>query len=109
MYTVTKRMEISGAHSLTLPYESECTRLHGHNWVIEVTCRSRELNSEGMVVDFKDIKKIVKELDHRVINELIDGNPTAERIAKYLCDKIPHCVKVAVQETEGNTAVYERD
>lgn len=34
-------------------------------------------------------------------------NPTAENMAKWLCDRIPHCIRVAVQETEGNTAVYE--
>ena len=60
MYTVTKRMEVSGAHALRLPYESKCTRLHGHNWIIEVTCRREELDENGMVVDFHHIKDVVK-------------------------------------------------
>ena len=44
MYTVIKRMEISAAHSLRLSYSSKCENLHGHNWIITVYCRSKELN-----------------------------------------------------------------
>ena len=40
MYTVSKRMEIAGAHQLRLPYESKCENLHGHNWIITVHCKS---------------------------------------------------------------------
>ena len=60
MYTVIKRMEISAAHSLKLSYRSKCEDLHGHNWIITVYCRSRELNADGMVVDFSHIKETVK-------------------------------------------------
>ena len=52
MYTVIKRMEISASHSLQLSYPSKCEQLHGHNWIITVHCRSLELNSDGMVIDF---------------------------------------------------------
>jgi 6-pyruvoyltetrahydropterin/6-carboxytetrahydropterin synthase len=107
MYTVTKRLEVSGAHCLTLPYESKCTNLHGHNWIIEVTCKSMELNEAGMVVDFALIKSVVEQLDHKFINDIIKVNPTAENIAKWIHDQIPHCKKVSVQESEGNIATYE--
>ena len=53
MYTVTKRMEISAAHYLVLDYESKCEHLHGHNWIISVTCQAETLDRNGMVVDFK--------------------------------------------------------
>ena len=49
MYTVTKRLEIAAAHRLSLNYESQCENLHGHNWIIYVTCRREELNENGMV------------------------------------------------------------
>ena len=55
MYTVIKRMEVSAAHSLKLSYRSKCENLHGHNWIITVYCRSKELNADGMVVDFSHI------------------------------------------------------
>ena len=44
MYTITKRMEVSGAHFLHLDYESKCSHLHGHNWIITVTCQRETLD-----------------------------------------------------------------
>lgn len=110
MYTVIKRMEISAAHSLSLSYPSKCEQLHGHNWIITVYCRSRELNADGMVIDFSHIKQVVMDLlDHKNINDIVPLNPTAENMAKWICDQIPECFKVEVQESEGNTAIYEKD
>ena len=110
MYYVSKRMEIAGAHNLTLNYTSKCENLHGHNWIITVHCKSQKLNENGMVEDFAHIKqKIHDKLDHQYINEIIEDNPTAEHIAKWICDQIDTCYKVEVQESEGNTAVYVED
>lgn len=110
MYTVIKRMEVSASHSLHLSYPSKCENLHGHNWIITVYCRSRELNTDGMVVDFTRIKEVVKgKLDHKNLNEVLPFNPTAENIACWICRQIPFCYKVEVRESEGNVAVYEKD
>ena len=46
MYYVKKTMEISAAHRLTLDYESKCTQLHGHNWMVTVFCKAEELDKE---------------------------------------------------------------
>lgn len=110
MYTVTKRLEVSGAHRLNLPYGSKCTNLHGHNWIIYVTCKSDKLNDDGMVIDFVKIKEIVNQLDHANLNDLfpMDMNPTAENIAWWICRMVPYCVRVEVQESEGNVAIYEK-
>ena len=107
MYTVTKRMEVSGAHCLQLPYKSKCTHLHGHNWIIDVTCQWENLDENGMVVDFTHIKDVVMQLDHAFINDIVKTNPTAENIAKWIHDQIPFCTRVSVQESEGNVAIYE--
>lgn len=107
MYTVTKRIEVSGAHCLQLPYESKCTHLHGHNWIIDVTCQREKLDKNGMVVDFTHIKDVVMQLDHAFINDIVKVNPTAENIAKWIHDQIPFCTRVSVQESEGNVATYE--
>ena len=110
MYKVTKRMEIAGAHNLKLSYESKCSNLHGHNWIVTVYCKAEVLNEDGMVVDFTHIKKMVHDkLDHKYLNDVVDFNPTAENIARWICDQVPSCYKVEVQESEGNTATYERD
>ena len=103
MYYVEKTIEISAAHNLMLSYESKCETLHGHNWKIVVYCKSEELNADGMVTDFTHIKRIVKEtFDHKC-------NPSAENIAHWICDHVPNCYKVSVQESAGNVAIYERD
>lgn len=107
MYYVEKTMEISASHFLKLNYRSKCENLHGHNWIIVVYCKSETLDENGMVVDFTKIKEVVKkQLDHKCINEVIDCNPTAENIAKWICDRVPHCYKVSVKESEGNVAIY---
>lgn len=63
-----------------------------------------------MVEDFTLIKKLISDkLDHQNFNEVLNFNPTAENIARWICDQIPTCYKVSVQESNGNTAIYEKD
>ena len=110
MFIVKKRMEIAGAHRLNLNYESKCANLHGHNWIVTVWCKSQTLDANGMVMDFTHIKREVQDkLDHKFLNDVVPFNPTAENIAKWVCEQIPHCYRVAVQESEGNVATYERE
>lgn len=110
MYYVSKRIEIAFAHRLSLDYESKCTSLHGHNAIVTVFCCSEQLNHNGMVVDFKHIKEAVtSRLDHGYANGIISLNPTAENLARWICDQVPHCYKVMFQESEGNIAVYVKD
>jgi len=107
MYYLIKNLEISSAHCLRLDYDSKCKNIHGHNWNIIIFCKNKELNHNGMVIDFNDIKEIVMQLDHDNINNYIE-QPTAENIAKYLCEKIPFCYKVKVVESKNNIVIYEK-
>ncbi len=108
MFYVQKRLEISASHYLDLNYESKCSKLHGHNWIINVFCKSEKLNKNGMVVDFTTIKELVhNKMDHENLNDIFDFNPTAENIAYWICHSVPNCYKVEIQESEGNVAIYE--
>ena len=108
MYRVSKRMEIAGAHRLQLDYESKCSNLHGHNWIVTVYCQAERLDANGMVVDFTHIKKAVHDrLDHQMLNEVVDFNPTAENIARWIAEQVgDKCYRVTVQESEGNVAEW---
>ena len=110
MYYIKKTIEVAGAHQLSLDYASKCRSLHGHNWIITIYCRAKELDKNGMVVDFSEIKRrIVDTLDHKVVNDVLKCNPTAENIARWCCEQITNCYRVDVQETTGNIASYEKD
>ena len=108
MYYVSKRIEVAGAHRLILDYDSPCSNLHGHNWIITIHCKSETLNQNGMVCDFAHIKKLIHNtLDHQNINEIIPFNPTAENMARWIVEQVPNAYKCEVQESEGNVACYE--
>ena len=86
---------MQGAHNLKLNYESKCQNLHGYNWIVVVYCKSKELDENGMIIDFKYIKNMVSDkLDHQYLNEIVDFNPTAENMAK--------CISIAT----GSNMVY---
>ena len=110
MYYVSKTIEVSFAHKLSLSYDSRCTNLHGHNAQITVYCRAAELNDSGMVIDYSDLKRIVTDLlDHKYVNDLVSFNPTSENLARWICEAVPNCYKVRFQESEDNVAVYALD
>lgn len=112
--------EFSAAHSLK-GYNGDCSLLHGHNWKVQVFIRSEELDSVGIAVDFKVLKKeldaILKELDHKHLNELPifqDRNPTSEHLAMYIYKRLSATVndgkaivsRVRVCESEHSGASY---
>lgn len=109
MFLLQKTFEISGSHYLELSYRSPCKELHGHNWKITVYCKCKDSElEEGMVVDFSKIKQIVHRLDHNHLNSFIQ-QPTSENLAKWLCERIPRCYRVDVEETTGSVVSYNRE
>lgn len=108
MYKVKKTMEIPAAHSLHFSASGVDEPMHGHNWKITVYCRSEELDEDGMVVNFLDIEaKVHDVLDHRDLGEILPCNPTAENLARWVCERVPKCYRVDVEEYSGAEASYE--
>ena len=111
MYHCCKEMYIDAAHKLNLSYDSPCENLHGHSWRVRIYCKSETLDENGMVYDFKKLKDATHgKLDHKFINEVVDFNPTAENLAKWMADQVGEtCYKVEVWESVNNLAWWERD
>ncbi len=120
MYQISVKSNFSSAHNLK-KYKGKCENLHGHNWNVELFLEALELNEEGMIMDFVEVKKILNEiidkLDHKYINEIPPFdvlNPTSENIAKYIFSEIkpkinPSTVivkRVDIWETDSSRASY---
>ena len=111
MWKIKRLVTVCSTHYLN-KYDGACKFMHGHNWNITVYCKGNELDECGMLLDFKEIKKSVNQLDHKVLNEvefLKNINPTAENIAKAICEEIPYCYAVTVEETKGCEVTYEQE
>ncbi len=86
--------EFASAHTLR-DYPGACSRMHGHNWKLELEVEATALDEVGMGIDFKRMKAAANEvgdrLDHRYLNDLepfTEINPTAENIAAYMYREI---------------------
>lgn len=119
-YTLKVLTDFAAAHSLR-GYPGDCSRVHGHNWKVEVEVSTRTLDSVGMALDFKTIreaaKRVAAELDHRNLNDLSpfrEDNPTAENIAAYFYNELARNLNservtveaVTIWETERACARY---
>ena len=65
---VTREEEFEAAHLLP-GYNGGCKNLHGHSYKIKVTVEGPRNKGWGMVLDFKRLKKIIKEVvpDHKFL------------------------------------------
>jgi len=114
LYRIAKRFAFSASHSLsTLEEGHPCSRLHGHNYEIELELSSDKL-VDGMVVDYGDLSDfklwIDSMLDHRHLNDCLEDEPTAENMARALYEvaKVhhPEVSAVRVSETPKTWAEY---
>lgn len=119
-FTIAKRFAFSASHVLTkVPEGHKCRRLHGHNYEAEIICSADELDERGMVVDYFDLdpaKRLIDDtLDHRHLNDVVDGEPTAERLAWWIYESLKshlpaptaaYLVAVRVYETPTTWAEY---
>ena len=123
MYEVTVEDTFAAGHYLR-NYKGKCENPHGHNYRIRVTLQGKELDKAGLLVDFKDLKSVMKHvvdyLDHKMMNDIEPFtvlNPSAENLAKYFYDQTNARLKertdgrvrvarVTVWETDTSIATY---
>lgn len=128
MYEVYVESHFSAAHRLT-HYQGKCENLHGHNWRVRLYAKGRELDASGMLIDFKELKRVLNKalerFDHVYLNDLEafkTADPSAERIAEIifttaskeiaalsLGGRLIEVSRVMVWESEGSCASYCED
>lgn len=93
MFEVTVQAGFSSGHYLR-DYYGKCENPHGHNYRVLVTLIGEELEPNGLLLDFKLLKQVLRPtvnyLDHNMINDLepfITLNPSAENLAKYFFEQ----------------------
>ncbi len=122
MFVLKIVTDFASAHSLR-DYPGDCSRLHGHNWQVEVLVESEVLNDVGIAIDFREIKRqtkvVAKRLDHQYLNEIepFDKlNPTAENISKYFFEEVGKLInnkdvsvkEVVIWETPRASVAYSQ-
>jgi 6-pyruvoyltetrahydropterin/6-carboxytetrahydropterin synthase len=70
-----------------------CARLHGHSYRLVVTLRGPIDPETGMVMNFTDVKRLVREravhrLDHQHLNDVVGGLTTAENLLYWIADQL---------------------
>jgi len=116
---IYKEFTFEAAHLLpNVPAGHKCGRLHGHSFRVQVHVRGPLDPVLGWVMDFADLKAVVKpviaRLDHYFLND-IPGleNPTSEVIARWLWRELhgslPQLSKIVVMETCTSGCVYTGD
>ena len=105
---VTKQFDFEAAHALD-GYEGKCKDIHGHSYHLQITVIGEPVADEhnsakGMVIDFGDIKRIVKEtilslFDHRLIlrtdSRFVGIEKSNERV-RYV-DYQPTCENMLIE------------
>jgi 6-pyruvoyltetrahydropterin/6-carboxytetrahydropterin synthase len=120
MFEVSVERTFAAGHSLR-NYKGKCENVHGHNYRVQITVEGEELDSNGLLIDFIELKRLTMEvvdyLDHRFINDLPPFdviNPSAENLAKYFYDRVSeglhsapnHIREVRIWETDTSVAAY---
>lgn len=137
MLSITKIFHFEAAHTISC-YQGQCKNIHGHSYELHVTISGTELNETNMLIDFKELKKIVQinvtsDFDHALILKSSDENkliyekmstkilwvksePTAEfmvmEMAKRIAPNLPENIllkKLKLYETASCYAEWEND
>jgi 6-pyruvoyltetrahydropterin/6-carboxytetrahydropterin synthase len=120
MFEVSVEETFAAGHALR-NYKGKCENVHGHNYRVCIVIQGPELDANGLLVDFAEVKTLMRavihRLDHQFINDIPpfdELNPSAENIARYFYDEVSrglaangaHVGAVKVWETDITCATY---
>ncbi len=133
MYRISKEFSFSMGHRLSC-HEGLCKNFHGHNYAVVVGLKAKRLNPNGMIMDFGDLKSIVKhylkDFDHAMMIHksdadkfmklqvqmpflkvlVVDFEPTAENMAQDMFYYFVEEIKKYSSEIEVDfVTIYETD
>lgn len=125
MFQVCVQAHFDAAHFLR-NYDGNCANLHGHRWNVIVCIEGRQLDDLGMLIDFSEVKQIIRKkinlLDHSLLNDNasfgINGvNPTAENLAQFIFTELKkdlvlsknRLAWVQVNESPDAWAIFKED
>jgi len=124
MFEVSIEHTFAAGHALR-HYRGKCENVHGHNYRVQVIVRGEKLDHAGLLVDFAELKRLLREisarLDHVFLNDIepfTTVNPSAENIALHICEKMQQGIEqenpvevaeVKVWETDIQSATYRPD
>ena len=110
MFEVSVEEGFSAGHALR-GYRGKCENPHGHNYKVRITLAGEELDSIGLLWDFKDLKaamnQVIDRLDHQYLNDIEPfkvQNPSAENLAKYFYEETSARLR---ESTQGRVAVKD--
>lgn len=108
---ITKQFTFETGHAL-YGYDGKCKNVHGHSYKLSVTVIGKPITDSsnvkyGMVIDFTDLKRIVKEeivnnFDHATV---FNQNTPHIELAKELKDRGHHVILVNYQPTSENMVI----
>ena len=108
---ITKQFSFETGHAL-YGYDGKCKNVHGHSYKLSVTVFGTPISDTsnvkyGMVIDFSDLKKIVKEeivdqFDHATV---FNKNTPHVDLAEELSNRGHHVILVDYQPTSENMVI----
>ncbi len=120
-YSIFKDYTFAAAHHIP-GHPGKCRHLHGHTYRVRVHLEADQLNEIGMVIDFVELKRVLREVagpfDHSVINDIPpfdERSPTAELLSEHIFSGVRQRLedgrvrvrRVEVWESDSSCAIYE--
>ena len=130
--TIMRRIKFCAGHRL-YRHGGKCEFFHGHNYVADFYVTGEQVDAVGRVIDFADLKRILKgwideHWDHAFLLNaedengiaairsvqpsrcyLLPYNPTAENMARYLLEEVAPELFRDMKVTVTKVVIWETD